>query len=168
MRCPGHTIQFLNHDDSQPFSIITQFVNFPEDDRQSRLIGLKEFQKYSAPYFKESVLKMAPTKNIVLDDLPASILDKYTNRDRMQFLLTVFPAENMWVDMNFLQRFTSDLDRISNRATGIPAVMQELFRVIGNDGENAALLTVFVVFLLLWLDFRSFKHTIIAMSWHYQ
>jgi len=41
--------------------------------------------------------------------------------------------------------------------------MQELFRVIGNDGKNAVLLTVFVVFLLLWLDFRSLKYTIIAI-----
>jgi len=65
--------------------------------------------------------------------------------------------------MNFLQRFTGDLNRISNKATGMPPVMQELFRVIGNDGKNAALLTVFVVFLLLWLDFRSFKYAIIAI-----
>ena len=152
-----------NPNDPQPFSIITQFTDFLKNNRQSGLKGLKEFQKYAAPYFKESVLKMASTENIVLDDLPASVLDRYANRDRTQFLLTVFPAENMWTDMNFLKRFTSDLDRISHKATGMPPVMQELFRVIGNDGKNAALLTVFVIFLLLWLDFRSFKYAIIAM-----
>jgi predicted RND superfamily exporter protein len=152
-----------NPDDSQSFSIIAQFIDFLENNRQSRLKGLKEFQKYIAPYFKESVLKMASAENIVLDDLPASILDRYANRSRTQFLLTVFPAENMWTDMNFLKRFTSDLDRISHKATGMPPVMQELFRVISNDGKNAALLTVFVIFLLLRLDFRSFKYAIIAM-----
>jgi len=152
-----------NPNDPQPFSIITQFVDFLKNNRQSGLKGLKEFQKYAAPYFKESVLKMASIENIVLDDLPASILDRYANRDRTQFLLTVFPAENMWTDLNFLQRFTGDLDRVSNKATGMPPVMQELFRVIGNDGKNAALLTIFVIFLLLWLDFRSFKYATIAM-----
>jgi len=152
-----------NPDDPQPFSVITHFVDSLENNRQSGLKGLKEFQKYSAPYFKESALKMASVENITLKDLPASILDRYANRDRTQFLLTVFPVENMWTDMNFLQRFTNDLDRVSNKATGMPPVMQELFRVIGNDGKNAALLTVFVVFLLLWLDFRSFKYAIIAM-----
>ncbi|MDD5015985.1 MAG: MMPL family transporter, partial [Atribacterota bacterium] len=152
-----------NPNDPQPFSIITQFIDFLENNRQSVLKGLKEFQKYAAPYFKESVLKMASIENIILDDLPASVLDRYANRDRTQFLLTVFPVENMWTDLNFLQRFTNDLDRISDKATGMPPVMQELFRVIGNDGKNAALLTVFVVFLLLWLDFRSFKYATIAM-----
>jgi len=83
-----------NPNDPQPFSIITQFIDFLENNRPSGLKGLKEFQKYAAPYFKESVLKMASTENIVLDDLPASVLDRYANRDRTQFLLTVFPAEN--------------------------------------------------------------------------
>src|SRR5665648_355791 len=152
-----------NPNDPQPLSIITQFVDFLENNRQSGLKGLKEFQKYAAPYFKESVHKMASTENIVLDDLPASILDRYANKNRAQFLITIFPSGNMWTDLNFLQRFTSDLDRVSNKATGMPPVMQELFRVIGNDGKNAAILTVFVVFLLLWLDFRSFKYAIIAM-----
>jgi len=69
----------------------------------------------------------------------------------------------MWTDINFLHRFTSDLDRVSNKATGLPPVMQELIRVIGNDGKNAALLTILVVFLLLWLDFRRIKYAILAM-----
>src|SRR5665648_371799 len=152
-----------NPNDPQPLSIITQFVDFLENNRQSGLKGLKEFQKYAAPYFKESVHKMASTENIVLDDLPASILDRYANKNRAQFLITIFPSGNMWTDLNFLQRFTSDLNRISDKATGMPPVMQELFRVIGNDGKNAAILTVLVVFLLLWLDFRSFKYATIAM-----
>src|SRR5665648_440606 len=150
-------------DNPQLKSIITEFVNYLENNRQEGIKGLEKFQKYAAPYFKESVLKMASIENIILDDLPASVLDRYANRVRTQFLLTVFPTENMWTDLNFLQRFTSDLNRISDKATGMPPVMQELFRVIGNDGKNAALLTVLVVFLLLWLDFRSFKYATIAM-----
>jgi len=152
-----------NPEDHQPISIISQMIEFLENNRQVGLEGLKEFQKHSAPYFKESVLKMASTENIQINDLPDSVLDRYANVNRTQFLLTVFPADNMWKDINFLTRFTSDLERISPKATGMPPVMQELIRVIGNDGKNAALLTIFVVFLLLWADFRSFKHAIIAM-----
>ena len=152
-----------NPDEPQSASTITLLIDFLENNRRSGLEGLKEFQKYAAPYFKESVLKMASTETIALEDLPASILDRYTNVSRTQFLLTVFPANNIWTDLDFLKRFTNDLDRISNKATGMPPVMQELIRVIGNDGKNAALLTIFVVFLLLWLDFHSLKHAIIAM-----
>jgi predicted RND superfamily exporter protein len=150
-------------DNPQSKSIISEFINYLENNQQEGIKGLEEFQKYAAPHFKKSVLGMTTPTNIELNDLPPSILDRYANRDRTQFLLTVFPSENMWKDLNFLDRFTSDLDRISEKATGMPSVMRELFRVIGKDGRNAALLTILVVFLLLWLDFGSIKYSIIAM-----
>lgn len=150
-------------DNPQSKSIISEFINYLENNQQEGIKGLEEFQKYAAPHFKKSVLGMTTSTNIELNDLPPSILDRYANRDRTQFLLTVFPSENMWKDLNFLDRFTSDLDRISEKATGMPSVMRELFRVIGKDGRNAALLTILVVFLLLWLDFGSIKYSIIAM-----
>lgn len=150
-------------DNPQLKSIISEFINYLENNRQEGIKGLEEFQKYAAPHFKKSVLGMTTPTNIELDDLPPSILDRYANRDRTQFLLTVFPSENMWKDLNFLDRFTSDLDRISEKATGMPSVMRELFRVIGKDGRNAALLTILVVFMTLWLDFRKIKYAVIAM-----
>jgi hypothetical protein len=150
-------------DNPQLKSIISEFINYLENNRQEGIKGLEEFQKYAAPHFKKSVLGMTTPTNIELDDLPPSILDRYANRDRTQFLLTVFPSENMWKDLNFLDRFTSDLDRISEKATGMPSVMRELFRVIGKDGRNAALLTILVVFMILWLDFRKIKYAVIAM-----
>lgn len=150
-------------DNPQSKSIISEFINYLENNRQEGMKGLEEFQKYAAPHFKKSVLRMTAPTNIELNDLPPSILDRYANRDRTQFLLTVFPSENMWEDLNFLNRFTDDLDRVSEKVTGMPSVMRELFRVIGKDGRNAALLTILVVFLFLWLDFGSIKYSIIAM-----
>ena len=150
-------------DDPKSLSIIAKFIDSLENNRLNDLKGLEEFQKYEAPYFKKSALKMAAAENVELNDLPSSILDRYTNRNRTQFLMTIFPSGNMWQDADFLNRFTNDLDRISKKATGMPPVMRELIRVIGNDGKNAALLTILVVFLLLWLDFRKIKYAILAM-----
>jgi len=150
-------------DNPQSKNIINEFINHLENNRQEGIKGLEEFQKYAAPYFKKSALKMAAAENVELDDLPSSILDRYTNRNRTQFLMTIFPSGNMWQDADYLNRFTNDLDRISKKATGMPPVMRELIRIIGNDGKNAALLTILVVFLLLWFDFRRIKYAIIAM-----
>jgi hypothetical protein len=150
-------------DNPQSKSIINEFINYLKNNRQEGIKGLEEFQKYAAPHFKKSVLRMTTPTNIELNDLPPSILDRYANRNRTQFLLTVFPSGNIWQDANYLYRFTDDLDRISEKATGIPPIMRELIRVIGKDGRNAALLTIIVVFLLLWLDFGSIKYSIIAM-----
>ena len=150
-------------DNPQLKNIINEFINHLENNRPEGIKGLEEFQKYAAPHFKKSVLRMTTLKNIELDDLPPSILDRYANHDRTQFLLTIFPSGNIWQDANYLYRFTDDLDRISEKVTGMPPIMRELIRVIGKDGRNAALLTIIVVFLLLWVDFGSVKYSIIAM-----
>jgi len=150
-------------DNPQSKNIISKFINYLENNRLEGIKGLEEFQKYAAPYFKKSALKMAAAENVELDDLPSSILERYANRNRTQFLMTVFASGNMWQDADYLNRFTNDLDRISKKATGMPPVMRELIRIIGNDGKNAALLTILVVFLVLWLDFGSIKYSIIAM-----
>ena len=150
-------------DNLQSKSIISEFINYLENNRQEGIKGLEEFQKYAAPYFKKSAIRMAAAENVELDDLPPSILDRYANRNRTQFLITIFPSGNIWQDADYLNRFTNDLDRVSKKATGMPPVMKELMRLLGNDGRNAALLTILVVFMLLWLDFRKIKYAVIAM-----
>ncbi|MFQ6673674.1 MAG: MMPL family transporter, partial [Fidelibacterota bacterium] len=106
---------------------------------------------------------MADTAPMELENLPASIVDRYANKERSLFLVTVLPGDNIWQDMRFLKRFTDDLDRISLRATGFPPVFRALIEIIGRDGRNAALLTLVVVFVLLWIDFRHPGHAFMAM-----
>ncbi len=130
---------------------------------QEILRGLSALQNEAAPYYRETVLAMCSTDLITFDDLPVSILDRYSNKDRSHFLITVFPAGNMWQNAEFLKRFVSDLERVSDKATGMPPVFRALIEIIGRDGRNAALLTLVIVFVLLWLDFRTLKYVLIAL-----
>ncbi len=125
--------------------------------------GLTKFQNSFAPYFLESVLQMGSTGSIQMADLPPSILDRYSNKNRDQFLVTVFPSNDVWKDAEFLKRFVADLEMISDKATGMPPVFAALIQVIGRDGRNAMLLTLVVVFFLLWIDFRNPLHALMAM-----
>ncbi|MEE9167968.1 MAG: MMPL family transporter [Candidatus Neomarinimicrobiota bacterium] len=124
---------------------------------------LNAFQDDFGGYFKKSVLGMANREAISLEMLPPSIVDRYANDDRTLFLVTVLPGDNIWQDARFLERFTDDLDKISERATGFPPVFRALIEIIGRDGRNAAMLTLIVVFLLLWIDFRHPGHALMAM-----
>jgi hypothetical protein len=78
-------------------------------------------------------------------------------------LVTIFPAGNIWQDAGVLKRFVDDLDKVTDRATGMPPVFRTLIEIIGRDGRNAALLTLFIVFFLLWLDFRRPQYALMAM-----
>ena len=144
-------------------NIVQELLVVLEEQANPVSEGLSEFQRNFAPYFKDSVLNMGSTESLQMSDLPVSILDRYGNRDRNQFLVTVFPASHIWKDAEFLRRFVEDLERVSNKATGMPPVFAALVKVIGRDGRNAMILTLFVVFFLLWADFRNPLHALMAM-----
>ncbi len=127
-------------------------------------VGLSRLQQSFAPYFRSAAQRMCRTEPIRFDDLPDSILDRYCNQTRDQFLVSVFPSGSVWQDAAFLKRFVEDLDRVSDRATGMPPVFRTLIEVIGRDGRNAVLVTVVLVFLLLWVDFRSPGYALMALT----
>ena len=144
-------------------NIIREFRQLLEENIPAVAKGLSKFQQNFAPYFKESVIKMSSAVSIRQDELPVSILDRYSNKRRDQFLVTVFPAGNLWQDAELLKRFADDLERVSDKATGMPVVFRALIEIIGRDGRNAVLLTLVIVFLLLWVDYRNPGHSLIAM-----
>jgi uncharacterized protein len=145
--------------ENQVLSLLTLI----EGNEKKSLINLSKLQNEFAPYFKESVTRMCSTKPIKLEELPVTILDRYSNKGRNQFLVTAFPGGAIWTDSEFLQRFANDLEGVSDRATGMPPVFRALIEIIGKDGRNAVLLTLLIVFLLLWFDFRNVVHALMAM-----
>lgn len=144
-------------------NLIQELQDVLASNNPSSINGLSKFQAKFAAYFKESAIKMCSTEPIRLEELPNSILDRYCNQSRTQFLVTVFPAGNIWTNAEFLERFVDDLERISDRATGMPPVFWALIEIIGRDGRNALLLTLVIVFILLLLDFRRPGLALMAM-----
>ncbi len=152
-------------DPDKPGSInmIQQLLTILAARQSDAVVSLSQLQRLMAPYFKQSVLEMCSTAPIQLKDLPVTVLDRYSNEKRDKFLVTVFPAGNGWKDAAFLHQFVDDLDRVTDKATGMPPVFLALIQVIGRDGMNAMLLTVIIVFLLLWLDFGSVRYALMAL-----
>jgi predicted RND superfamily exporter protein len=144
-------------------NIIQELMRLLEADQDKLQEGLSGFQAFFSPYFQRAVDQMANTEAIELEDLPVSILDRYSNKTRDQFLVTVFPQGNIWQDAEFLHRFDDDLERVSDKATGMPPVFRALIEIIGRDGRNAVFLTLVFVFLLLLVDFRSPVAALMAM-----
>ncbi len=119
------------------------------------LASLNLLEDHYRDYFVSSVRRMTNPDAIRLEDLPESIVDRYTNPNRDLFLVTVLPARSIWQDVSFLKEFSEDVESVSPRATGMPPVFKALIEIIGRDGRHAAILTLILVFILLWLDFRN-------------
>ncbi len=143
--------------------IIQELLQLLEVNPNVAVQNYSNFQQKFAPYFKSSVMKMCSTEPIQFDELPVTVLDRYCNDSRDKFLVTVYPAGNAWQDASFLDRFVADLERVTEKATGMPSIFHALIEIIGRDGRNAMLLTLMMVFFLLWLDFHSARYALMAM-----
>ena len=143
-------------------NLIQDLLQLLRTDVRVAAQGLSGFQQSFTPYFKDSVIRMSSTESIHLEELPETILDRYSNTTRNLFLITVYPAGSIY-DGEFLNRFAADVERISEKATGMPPLFVSLLKIFGRDGRNAALLTLAVVFVLLWIDFRKPLYALIAM-----
>ena len=149
-------------DDESSINKIALLLDDVQDNKKIFFI-FNHFKEFFSPRFKESVLRMCHTDKLSLNDLPEDILDQFSNENRDQFLITVFPAGNIWQDALFLNRFADDMESVTERATGMPPVFRALIEVIGRDGRNAMLFTLLIVFILLWIDFGKPGYAIMAM-----
>ena len=143
-------------------NIIQELLQMVDADASTIARRFSRFQQNFGPYFKKSVIGMCSTESIQLDELPVTILDRYSNKTRDQFLITVYPAGSIY-EGEFLNKFAEDVERVSEKATGMPPLFVALLKIWGRDGRNAIILTLVVVFFLLWLDFRKPGHALMAM-----
>jgi len=126
------------------------------------LQGLRDFQLSFARTFKPIALQMANTEELTLDMIPQTIRDQYVGKSGDLFLITVFPKANVWNTL-FLDRFTKELQEVSDRATGIPPVWKRLIDFFAQDGKLATGLALGVIFLILLGDFRTLRKASLAL-----
>lgn len=150
-------------ENSASVNLIDRFRAAIDENPARARKGFSRFQRHFAPYFQASVIGMTGIEPIELLDLPKSILNRYSNDSHSQFLVTVYAAGALWQDAGFLRRFVDDLNRITDRATGMPPIFRALIEIIGQDGKRAMMLTLVVVFILLCFDFRRPKYALISM-----
>jgi predicted RND superfamily exporter protein len=133
-------------------------VNF-----ESTIAGLTNFQKFFSPYFKENVIKMCSTDPISINDLPVPVLQRYSNDSLDKFMITIYPSAQLYTDTDNLYRFVDATERVSEKTTGGPSIGVAWMRISARDGRNAVMLTLVIVFLLLWIDFRRPWFALMAM-----
>ncbi len=142
--------------------LLNSIVENIDEKVNNATTDIGSFQTDFANNFKEKVVAMANPEPITLQDLPKGIKSQYVGKSGQNFLVSIFPKQNVW-EIDYLKRFSNELASIDPRATGLPPIFNTLMDEIGEDGKRATELAIFVIFLVLLIDFRSFKKAIMAM-----
>jgi hopanoid biosynthesis associated RND transporter like protein HpnN len=95
-----------------------------------------------------------------LGDLPPSLVERFVGSSG-RHLLKIYGRGDIW---NFpaLEKFVRDVRSVDPRATGNPLQAYEASLEMKRSYEQAGLYALVVILAVLWLDFRSVKHSLLA------
>ncbi len=95
-----------------------------------------------------------------LDDLPPSLVERFVGQSG-KHLLKIYGRGDIW-NFESLEKFVKDVRSVDARATGNPLQAYEASLEMKRSYEQAALYSLAVILVVLWLDFRSITHALLA------
>ena len=96
-------------------------------------------------------------------DLPELFRVRFASKDGKALALFVYPAGNVW-NVDEAKRFRDDLETVDPKASGTAITLHEHSRMVLHGFQQAAVLAAVLIFLVLLLDFRSVKDTLLALA----
>jgi uncharacterized protein len=99
---------------------------------------------------------------ITVADLPKGLRERYIGKSG-KWLLRVFAKDCLW-DFAPLEKFTKEIAKVDHQATGKPFGTVEGLKAMKNGLERAGFYALLVIVAILFLDFRSLRHTLIALT----
>jgi len=114
---------------------------------------------------------MADPEPPQLTDLPQSLVKRFVGKDGKKFLLQIYSKGeidsggkkvSIW-DMEGMEKFVADVRSVDPRATGNPLQTYEASREMKQSYIQAAWYALAAILLVLYLDFRSVRYTLLAM-----
>jgi len=131
---------------SECYARLTEYQQRMAGDLLSRLYTLRTIANPEPP---------------TLDDLPESLVTRFVGQDG-HYLLKIYAKWDIW-DMEAMGRFVRDVRDVDPRATGNPLQTYEASNQMKRSYEEAAWYALAAVLVILYLDFRSLRLTLLAM-----
>ncbi len=141
---------------------LTRVFNKLEAAGNDVLSNLTKFHTEFAAAYKPTVIRMANTDALTIDDLPDEIRSQYVGKSGEHFLIYVYSKENIW-NREYQERLVNDLKSVTERATGMPLIYNALLKAMMADGKIAMQIALFAIFIMLLFDFRSFWKALLAI-----
>ncbi|MFM9024702.1 MAG: MMPL family transporter, partial [Planctomycetaceae bacterium] len=96
-----------------------------------------------------------------LADLPPSLVERFVGSSG-RHLLKIYGRGDIW-NFESLERFVGEVRSVDPRATGNPLQAYEASLEMKRSYEQAGLSALVVILAVLWLDFRSVRHALLAV-----
>ncbi len=135
------------------------------DAAKATSMQLKVFEEKLTGDLSEDLHRLrevATPREIELSDLPEDLRERYVS-PHGKWLLRVFAKDGLW-DFGPLKHFTEVVRTVDQEATGKPFGTVEGLIAMKEGLQRAGLYAFLVIAAVLLLDFRNFKHALIALA----
>jgi hopanoid biosynthesis associated RND transporter like protein HpnN len=139
-----------------------QILLMPAETVEKRL---QEFEQRLASDLAEDLHRLrevATPQPIALADLPPALRDRYVGKSG-KWLLRVFARQSLW-EFPQLEQFTQQIHAVDPTATGKPFGTVEGLRSMKCGLQRAGIYAFLVIVAVLWIDFRCWKRTAVAVA----
>jgi len=97
-----------------------------------------------------------------LADLPEGLVTRFVSKNH-RYLLKIYAKGDIW-DMDAMEKFVGEVRSVDPKATGNPLQTYEASRQMKRSYEQAAWYALAAILIVLYVDFRSLRHTLLAMT----
>jgi hopanoid biosynthesis associated RND transporter like protein HpnN len=136
-----------------------------DPDRVALKTRLEEFERRLTMDLAEDLHRLrdvsTPTA-ITLADVPPALRERYVSPNG-KWLLRVFARRSLW-DYQPLEEFCRQMQAVDPNATGKPFTTVEGLRAMKNGLTRAGVYAFLVIAAVLLLDFRTPRHTLVALA----
>lgn len=133
------------------------------DERGEAVLGhITEFHRDFSQAYRATVMSMANPEPISMESLPDMLKKQYVGKSGDSYLIFVYPKQSAW-DYNFMIKFQEETYKISPRTTGMITMTFVFLDTMKKDGKLAIILAIIAIFILLLIDFRSFRKAGLAI-----
>lgn len=123
---------------------------------------IAEFQKSFVARLREKLLRMANPEPVSLDMVPEVIRESYVSKDGKDYIMSLIPTQNPW-EGDFREVYVQQISTYTDRATGMLLAADQMNEIAETDGIRAAVASLVAIFVLLLMDFRNFKLSILTL-----
>lgn len=101
--------------------------------------------------------------HITMNDLPTSIRNRFYSPKTGRYVLYAYPKYNIW-EPDKMETFIRDLRSVDANVLGVPVEVYESSKLMQKSFKQTALYALFFICLIVFLDFKSWKYTVLAIS----
>ena len=138
-----------------------QLARLPDQEYYRRLSRFQQRMAEELLGLLQRIRELAEPNPPQRGDVPPELLERYVGRSG-KHLLKVYGQGSIW-DMEALERFVKGVESVDPRITGHPVQTYYASREMQSSYVHAAIYSLLSIAIILILDFRSVRYTLLAM-----